>query len=167
MFFGKKKQQEASEIKQAVGTLTTPPIQKEAEIKEEIKELPPLPDIKTIELAPLPERPKAAPLFVKVERYSLILSKIKKIRNILASTKKLIEIRKKIDKLKEDSDTILEKNLSQIIDDMQALDVEFVRPEFKPPTPQPEQNLDYMEKYVNELREELSILQNEVEKLKV
>ena len=175
-FFGKKKD-ELKKLKDAVGAAVPEPPKPPAvsiehlsapqrRMKEEM--LPPIPDLEHIELAPPPEKPRFAPLFVKIERYNIILTKIKKLRNIVSALQRIAELKKKIEKISSDTQETFERSLRQVAIDLQALDVELIRPEIKPIQPPAlPPKFEEIEKYVQELQMELGSLQKELEKIQV
>jgi len=107
---------------------------KKKEPKPEIREIkeavsaPPAPPLPKMELAPMPERPKFAPLFIKIERYQEVLRSIGSMKLVLASLRELLMLRKELERIKADSDSLLEKNIKEIEAVTGRLDAEFVRP---------------------------------------
>jgi predicted component of type VI protein secretion system len=187
MFFSKKKP-EIEDIKKAVGSLgpevaaTQPqaktlqqPIVQQSTVQQAIQpsamqQLLPAqePHIAGAEekLA-IAQPPRVAPLFVKVDRYAAILDRIKKLRNLIATMQRVVALKKNLEKISADSNLIFERGISQLSTEMQALDVEFARPEFKPPViTQQAPQIDTLEKGLEELKKELANLQGEIERMR-
>ena len=106
---------------------------KKKEPKPEIREIkeavsaPPAPPLPKMELAPMPERPKFAPLFIKIERYQEVLRSIGSMKLVLASLRELLMLRKELERIKADSDSLLEKNIKEIEAVTGRLDAELRR----------------------------------------
>lgn len=156
MFWGKKKEQEIKEIKEAVSGPQTMPLP--AEPPKEMAEL------QKLELAPPSEKPRFAPLFVKIDRYREVLEDIQTLKSLLSDINNLISLRREVEKIKEELDALSEKNIQQFFNVTEALDDEFARPEAAGPYIK-EVKIDRVDKYISELQSELIKLQDQLKKL--
>lgn len=105
------------------------------------QQLPPLPAIPQTQFQPLParqqpepkaermpERPTAAPLFVKVDRYRHVLSTIASLKSSLSTIKSSLAALDQIDKLKGDAVDVISQMVSKLDQKLAVLDSDLLRP---------------------------------------
>lgn len=80
------------------------------------------------DLGKLPERPRFAPLFVKIDRYKEILNSIENLKSILLGVRDLLNLMQQLDRIKIESETLLNKNIQEVIMNISSMDKEFIRP---------------------------------------
>ncbi len=80
------------------------------------------------DLGKLPERPRFAPLFVKIDRYKEILNSIENLKSILLGVRDLLNLMQQLDRMKIESETLLNKNIQEVILNISNMDKEFIRP---------------------------------------
>ncbi len=90
------------------------------------KELPKL----NIEESPkkVGEKPKIAPLFIKINRYSSILNLLNDLKATTMMVKNAIVVQKEIERLAEENRKMIEDGVNKIDDRLIRLDSEFIRP---------------------------------------
>lgn len=108
MFWAKKKG-EVQEMKQAVAGPTQP--------------FPQAPQPEP-QMAPM----KIAPLFVKVDKYKDILETVAKLKGTLKNIDSVLKARQAIDKLRDDADSVLIRQLGACADCARDLDESFAKP---------------------------------------
>lgn len=80
------------------------------------------------DLGKLPERPRFAPLFIKIDRYQEILNSIENLKSILLGVRDLLNLMQQLDRIKIESETLLNKNIQEVILIISNMDKEFIRP---------------------------------------
>lgn len=120
-----------------------------------------------IELEKPPERPKFAPLFIKVDRYNEVLKNIESVKEVLLNIRDLLNLTQQLDKIKTESQLLLQKNIQEIARIVSELDKEFVRPKglgieeiIKRPI-----ETERVEEYVSELQRELEGLRSRLQRV--
>lgn len=138
---------------------------KQAVIPEKLPEPASLPKI---ELGRLPERPRFAPLFVKIDRYQDVLGSIESLKTILLGVRELLNLMQQLDRIKMDSEALLQKNIQEIVVIISNLDKEFVRPKGvqMDEHPIPEMEYEKVGSYVGELERELNNLKSQLQDLR-
>jgi len=135
LFSWGKRKQEVEEIKEAVAGQPMPyaPLYPTSD----------QPMAPTMEMPSLPQRPmppsmpttpqfgvpqKVAPLFVKIEKYKDILETVAKLKGTLMNIDSILKTRSAIDKLRDDADALLQRQLATCDQCAAALDSTLVRP---------------------------------------
>jgi hypothetical protein len=98
---------------------------KQAVVPQEKPQDAPLPKI---ELGKMPDRPRFAPLFVKIDRYQEILTIIENIKTGLLKAHDLLTLMQQLDKIKFEAETLMQKNIQETVVGISTMDKEFVRP---------------------------------------
>lgn len=157
-FWFKKKEtkQDIDAVKQAVsGEVPSPQLEEKDLLKQKII------------LEKPPERPRFAPLFVKIDRYREVLSTIENLKTLLLSVRDLLNLTQQIDKIKNESQLLMQKNIQEIARYVAALDTEFIRPKgidiasvtaAKVPL-----EVEKVEDYVSDLQHELENLRSRLQ----
>ena len=116
-------QTDIQEIKKAVKEedFSRPINQPEAPKKE-------LPKLVTEESPKEEEKPKIAPLFIKINRYSSILNLLNDLKATTMMVKNAIVVQKEIERLAEENRKMIEDGVNKIDDRLIRLDSEFIRP---------------------------------------
>jgi len=141
------------------------------DIKNNIKgvETEPLPPPPTIPLVPKPPEkqisPDLAPLFVKIDRYKEVLSKLEQLKMILKKMTRLISLSYEVDEIKGDLGERVRDTTSKITDTLISLDEIFVRPEQYRPESIYERKTYEVEGQIYDLQEELKHLRKELSKI--
>lgn len=154
-FWSKKKEEKKEEI-EAVKQAVSQPAAPEEQI-----------DMPKIELGKLPERPRFAPLFVKIDRYQEVLKTIEDLKAMLLNLRDILSVMQQLDKIRMESESLLQKNIQEVVKNIAALDTEFVRPrgvgleEAVTPTFRTEK----VESYVGELERELQHLRSQLQQM--
>ncbi len=135
--FGKRKE-EVNEIKEAIsGAPPAPypmPFQMSGEraypLPSRAYQMPPRlpPRMQEEGMPSMGPQQKFAPLFVKVDRYKEILEAVSRLRGTISNMESIIRARESIEKLKEDTDALMLRQLNACNDCIAALDSAFVRP---------------------------------------
>lgn len=130
--------------------------------QEKPQEPVPLPKI---DLGKLPERPRFAPLFIKIERYQEILSSIQNLKSILLQTRDLLSLMQQLDKIKIESEMLLQKSVQEVVVNISNMDKEFVKPKGFQTEAEIVPNLEYdkVEGYVGDLQRELDNLRAQLQ----
>ncbi len=134
---------------------------KQAVIPQEKPQEAPLPKV---ELGKLPERPRFAPLFVKIDRYQEILKIIENIKTGLLKAHDLLNLMQQLDKIKFEAETLMQKNIQETVVGISTMDKEFVRPkgiEIVEDTGASGER-ERVENYVGELHRELENLRTQL-----
>ncbi len=152
-FWSKKKEEKKEDIeavKQAVSQLEVP--------QEQM-------DMPKIELGKLPDRPRFAPLFVKIDRYQEVLKTIEDLKSMLLNARDILSVMQQLDKVKMESESLLQKNIQEVVKSIAALDNEFVRPKGlgMEETITPSFRTEKVESYVGELERELQHLRSQLQ----
>ncbi len=122
-----------------------------------------------IDLGKLPERPRFAPLFVKIDRYHQVLESIDNLKNVLLAVRELLNMMQQLDKIKMDSESLLQKNIQEIVASISNLDKEFVRPKGaveEKRRPLPDFEYEKVGNYVGDLQRELDNLKSQLQNLR-
>ena len=176
MAFWKKKKKEVEEVKEAVGEKKISPEPVKHELPSEISKLEysepkgPLPfETPTmgspIEYKPMPESVKIAPLFIKIDRYREVLENIEKLKTAFSNVQNAFRLKNEMDKLRAETDALLEKSIEKFAQITSKLDKEFVRPQSKETLTKP-MKTEKVEGYVSQLRDELTRLETNIKELK-
>jgi hypothetical protein len=143
--FGRKKEEIEKEIKDI------------EEIKKTIEPIEALPKIE--EKIPEPERPAFAPLFVKLDRYKIILDSLTELRTMITAIKNAFASLIELETLKRENLKIIQNAIGKVERRLAALDSEFLRPAGYEEEVAPEV-------YTSELEPSIADLKSQVEKLK-
>ncbi len=135
---------------------------KQAVVPERPQEPAPLP---RVDLGKLPERPRFAPLFVKIDRYQEVLGTIDALKTTLLSVRDLLNLMQQLDKIKLEAETLMQKNIQEIVMNISNMDKEFVRPKGVEieEHPLPKFESGKVEGYVGELQRELDNLRAQLQ----
>ena len=153
--FGKKKKEDIQEIKEAVSPRPEIPVSIPRNLPKDL-------EYEDLSLG-LPQEQKAAPLFVKVDRYREILERLEALKQLLRDMQSIVSIRREIDNLKLTADELMDKHVETFNSLISQLDKEFVRPQIGEQAIRPrKENID---NYIADLQGELSRLQSQVRKL--
>jgi len=135
---------------------------KQAVVPERQQEPVPLPKI---ELGKLPERPRFAPLFVKIDRYQEVLSTIQNLKEILLGARDLLNLMQQLDRIRLEAETLLQKNIQEVVLNISNMDKEFVRPKGIQTEEHQVSNAEYEKvgSYVGELQRELDNLRSQLQ----
>jgi Asp-tRNA(Asn)/Glu-tRNA(Gln) amidotransferase C subunit len=146
-----KKTKEIEEIKKSVERVE----------EEKLEDILP-----TIQLEKPPERPRFAPLFIKIERYREVLDKMELLKASLLNLRDIIKVSEQLDRLKVEAENLMQKNLREIIKIVTDLDKEFVKPKgFESETSFPTIETEKMGDYIEDLQKELKKLKEHLEKI--
>lgn len=121
-FLWGKRKEEVKELKEAVTgpeTAAYPPLPPLS--------FPSLPRQPTPSYPPMPPE-KFAPLFVKVDKYKDILETIAKLKGTLANIGSILTTKLAIDKLREQADALLQRQVNVCTECANALDSAMVKP---------------------------------------
>lgn len=134
------------------------------------KPLPPPPPsrVTTPEGLRPPEKqisPEMAPLFVKIDKYKEVLSKLDQLKMILKKMTRLISLSYEIDEIKGDLTGRIRNTTSKITDTLISLDEIFVKPEKYRPESIYEKKTHEVEGQIYDLQEELKHLRKELSKI--
>lgn len=150
--FGKKKDEEMKEVKEAVAP-STPLVTRPQET----------PELNRIELPSVNEPKQFAPLYIKVEKYREVLQKVQKLKALINNINALAVLQDDIAKIREDASIALKKNIEDFSNTATALDQELVRPQFFEPYVK-DTTTQNVEGYTDQLREEVSKMKEQLEK---
>src|SRR3989344_8613718 len=110
-------------------------------------------------------RPRFSPLFVKVDRYKEIIEDMNTLKGVLSNTIQLIEIRREIDQLKLETDSVVDQHLESLSHFLSELDKEFVRPPGSEVFIK-ERKLQPVEQHIEEAQREIKRLQEQLKGIK-
>lgn len=118
-----------------------------------------------IELGKLPDRPRFAPLFVKIDRYQEVLSTIQNLKEILLGARDLLNLMQQLDRIRLEAETLLQKNIQEVVLNISNMDKEFVRPKGIQTEEHQVSNVEYEKvgSYVGELQRELENLKSQLQ----
>ncbi len=135
---------------------------KQAVVPEKPQEPAPLPKI---DLGKLPERPRFAPLFVKIDRYHEILNTIQNLKSTLLGARDLLNLMQQLDRMKIEAETLLQKNIQEVVLNISNMDKEFVKPKGIQTEEHPVPDMEYekVECYVGDLQRELDNLKSQLQ----
>ncbi len=139
-------------------------------VKEAVSGPPPLPPeetkMPTIELEKSPERTRFAPLFIKIDRYNEVLKNIEGLKNVMLNLRDLLLLNQQMEKIRAESQNMLQKNIQEISRLLTELDKEFVRPrglEEMGTAIKTSMETERIEDYVGELERELQNLRGKLQ----
>ncbi|MBU3957576.1 MAG: hypothetical protein KKB25_00705 [Nanoarchaeota archaeon] len=123
------------------------------------------------DLGKLPERPRFAPLFVKIDRYREILNSIENLKSILLGVRDLLNLMQQLDRIKIESETLLNKNIQEVIMNISNMDKEFIRPKgvnVEETAHDMHDNMGYEKvgSYIGDLQRELDNLKSQLQTLR-
>lgn len=123
------------------------------------------------DLGKLPERPRFAPLFIKIDRYQEILNSIESLKSILLGVRDLLNLMQQLDRIKIESETLLNKNIQEVILIISNMDKEFIRPKgvsVENSVPDMHDNAGYEKvgNYIGDLQRELDNLKSQLQDLR-
>lgn len=147
----KKKEEDIDEIKRIV----SPPLKMPVQLPKNI------PEIDRLESEPS----RTPPLFIKIERYKEVLENVSRLRAMIHEIDNIVSLRREIEKVRTNSDSLLEKNIQEFSEILSGLDKEFVRPEHMEHFLK-ETKVERLDSYVAELEEELNRLKNQMRQIK-
>lgn len=135
---------------------------KQAVVPQERPADAPLPKF---DLGKLPERPRFAPLFVKIDRYQEILNSVENLKSILLGVRDLLNLMQQLDRIKIESETLLNKNIQEVILNISNMDKEFIRPKGVRAEEPAIQNAEYerVGNYIGDLQRELDNLKSQLQ----
>jgi len=153
-FWSKKKEEKKEEIEAVKQAVSQPAVEEQI-------------DMPKIELGKLPDRPRFAPLFVKIDRYQEVLKIIEDLKAMLLNLRDILNVMQQLDKVKLESESLLQKNIQEVIKNIAALDNEFVRPKGVglEETVVPSFKAEKVESYVGELERELQHLRSQLQQM--
>lgn len=130
--------------------------------QERQQEFAPLP---RIDLGKLPERPRFAPLFVKIDRYQEVLGTIDELKATLLGVRDLLNLMQQLDKIRLEAEALMQKNIQEIVVGISNMDKEFVRPKGveMEEHAMPKFESGKVENYVGELQRELDNLRSQLQ----
>jgi len=150
--FGKKKQDDIEEVKEAVAPST--------QIITRPEETP---ELDKIELPSITEPKQFAPLYIKVERYREVLQKVQKLKTLIRNINALAVLQDEIAKVREDASIALKKNIEDFNNTAAALDQELVRPQYFEPYVK-DTATQNVEGYTDQLKEEVSKMKEQLQR---
>jgi len=141
---------------------------KQAVVPQERPQETPMPKF---DLGKLPERPRFAPLFIKIDRYHEILNSIESLKSILLGVRDLLNLMQQLDRIKIESETLLNKNIQEVILIISNMDKEFIRPKgvsVENSVPDMHDNAGYEKvgNYIGDLQRELDNLKSQLQTLR-
>jgi len=162
IFFRRKKEEEKTkdieEIKRVVEE-EKPSEEKVTEIEEKPEETP------TVE-KPEEEKPKFAPLFVKIDRYRTVLNLLNDLKTTIMMVKNAIVIQKEIEKLTNDNRNLIESAVSKLDEKLSSLDSEFMRPKgFREEFPTVHEEKVGLKGVVDDLKVQVESLKSELKSI--
>lgn len=114
------------------------------------------------------ETPKIAPIFVRMDRYKEILSRIQEIKSSVVNLENALAVRKYVHKFNAQSDEILEKALKKFSESTDMFGREFITPRgaehFAGNETKPK---DVIDSTISQLSDEVFKLKQELEKIKL
>lgn len=153
-FWSKKKKEKKEDIEAVKQAVSQPDV------------VPESMDMPKIELGKLPERPRFAPLFVKIDRYQEVLKTIEDLKSMLLNARDILNVMQQLDKIKQESESLLQKNIQEVVKSIAALDSEFVRPKgVGMEETMPSFKAEKVESYVGELERELQHLRSQLQQM--
>lgn len=132
-----KRKEEVKEIKEAISGAPPAPYPMSSQMREpsyEEQASYPMPRSAYPLRQRMPEQPqmgpqqKFAPLFIKIDRYKEILEAVADLRGTIANITSIIRAKESIQKLSEDADALLLRQLNACDECVSALDSAFVKP---------------------------------------
>ncbi|UCG95840.1 MAG: hypothetical protein JSV92_02210 [archaeon] len=139
---------------------------KETKKKAPIIETPPEPKpVPKVSLAKEETEGESAPLFIKIEKYEMVLDKLMELKNTLQTLTRLISFHSEVDELKADIFSRIKGNISSLTDLLIAMDEIFVKPERPDITESKEKEEGEVEEQILDLGEELRHLKRELSKI--
>lgn len=141
---------------------------KQAVVPQERPQETPMPKF---DLGKLPERPRFAPLFVKIDRYQEILNSVENLKSILLGVRDLLNLMQQLDRIKIESEALLNKNIQEVIINISNMDKEFIRPKginVENSVPELRDNAGYEKvgSYIGDLQRELDNLKSQLQTLR-
>jgi len=115
---------------------------------------------------PEPKTGPSAPLFVKIDKYREVLISIKKMRLVVANIESIIDMKKHLDKVKGEADTLLDKNMDKFSQMLEELNRDMKRPQSMEPNISAEkEEAQKVGEYVKDLEGEINKLKNQIKKI--
>jgi hypothetical protein len=173
VFFRKKKKEEdIKEIKNAVEDKITEPMPQEMD-KQKLEETFPEKPKKDFSIEVErpkkveegPKKPESAPLFVKIDRYKIVLDLIAGVKNTINTLKNVIETQKRLEELNNENRNLLEAAINTIDKQVLSLDSEFLRPKGYQEEIQPIQDTEDLEGVVGDLKSQIEGLKAELKSI--
>jgi vacuolar-type H+-ATPase subunit I/STV1 len=167
MFFSKKKKDaDVEKIKEAMNDLP-----EEFHELPELPEMSEMPDMPEPRYAPRQNYPKdyevrAAPLFVKVDKYRELLSSVHEMKLYLSSSKQLFSILQDIETVRADALKVLRASLQRMEKSVVEMDSELLRPRGAEFPDEGVREVSQMENSLNDLQKQLMDLKRELQQLK-
>lgn len=109
------------------------------------------------------EKPKFAPLFVKIERYDSVLNLLNDLKANVMMVKNAIVVQREIEKLAEDNRRLIEESVNKIDNKLLSLDAEFIRPKGFMDDFRPSEKKSGLDGIVDDLKSQLDGLKSELE----
>jgi hypothetical protein len=114
------------------------------------------------------ETPKIAPVFVRVDRYREILSKIQEMKNTIKNLESALIIRKNIHKINAESDEVIEKAIQKFTESTNIFGREFVTPRGAENFARESEKVEnVIDSNVAQISDEILRLKEELEKIKL
>ncbi len=151
--FGKKKKNDIEEVKNVIEP-AKPIIPKPSEI----------PAINKIDVPTVGEPKNFAPLFIKVEKYKEVLTKVQKMKSIVSNLNRLIILQDSIEKARSESIDAMKKNITDFQSTVQTLDQELVRPKQMEPFIKDTQTQS-VDTYTNQIEDEVNKLKEQLKNI--
>lgn len=144
MFFRKKEKDDIRDIKQAM-----------AEPEEHYEEMP-----------SIVEEHREAPLFVKVEKYSDIVSTLNEMKGFVAGIKQLYGVIHEAETVRADALKILRNSVQRLENSIHEMDSELLRPRgFILETKETDTEISHIEDSLGDLQRQIAMLKKEIEEL--
>jgi len=164
VFFRKRKKRE-EDIEEIKNVIEGKKISKKiTENPKELEEKIPVEEQKPIsEVIEKPKKPESAPLFIKIDRYKIVLNFINNLKNTIMALKNALEVQKQIEELKDENRKLLESAINKIDKQVLSLDSEFLRPKgYEQEVPPPIYETGELEGVVSDLRRQIEGLKSEL-----
>lgn len=133
----------------------------EEEISEEevpVEQQEPVPEVKE-----KPVGPGFAPLFVKIDRYKVVLDFITSLKNTIFTLKSVLEVQKQIEELKNENKDLLASAIDKIDKQIQSLDTALLRPKgFEEVAPPPVYETGELDGVIGDLKRQIEGLKSEL-----
>ncbi|HIQ49958.1 MAG TPA: hypothetical protein EYH56_02055 [Nanoarchaeota archaeon] len=114
-----------------------------------------------------PPTPVRAPLFIKLEKYDMIIKRIQMLDEIIRNTMEIMKINDEIERIKNEAIGTLLRNLQEAIKIINFLNRELVKPmPFEPEIPSYSYTHEIKKPEIESLEEHVSELKKQLEELK-
>ncbi|MFH1228795.1 MAG: hypothetical protein V1678_00020 [Candidatus Aenigmatarchaeota archaeon] len=113
------------------------------------------------------ETPKMAPIFVRVDKYKEVLSHIQELKDTVKNLESALAIRKTIHRMNADSDAVIERALQKFTESTSMFGREFVTPRGAEVMPKETGKEDIVDCTISQIRDEVTRLRSELERIKL